>query len=476
MEKKIAKNYLYNAAYQILTLVIPLITTPYISRVLGVNNVGIYSYVATVASYFVIFSQVGLNLFGQRQVSYDKDNPQKLANTFKQLVCIRLITFFIGICVYVVLILNAQRYRCYYLIFLIQIIAGAIDITWFFQGLEDFRAVTIRNFIIKFTNTICIFIFVKTPNDLAKYIAVYCISELVSQSIMWVGVKKKLVYTKTTLNYMPLFFKGALVMFLPQAITTIYTLSDKLVLGLLSNETQVGLYSQSEKIVKLSLTVIGAMGTVMMPRIANIYANGKHEEVVHLLNKTRNFVFFAGLPMMFGLFGIANNFTAWFFGQGYEPVSYLMVVMSPIIILIGLSDLYGMQFLVPTGHMKEYTISAAVGAAINVVLNVALTKQLGAAGVSIATVVSELFVAVSMWYFSRPYIKLSSAFPKLYLLGALIMGVVVKLIDSIAPGGVLWTIIEILIGVGIYMLVLYFGKDDFLLSAKNAVLRKFKKS
>lgn len=474
MDSKITKNYLYNAAYQVLTLIIPLITTPYISRVLGVYNVGVYSYVFTVASYFVVFSQVGLNVFGQRQVSYDKDNPYKLSNTFKQLVLIRFATFIIGICIYIMLILYTEKYQQYYIVFLVYIISGAIDITWFFQGLEDFKAVTIRNFIIKIINTACIFIFVKTEDDLIKYMVVYCFSELVSQLIMWVGVKKRIVHTTMIYSDITLFFKGAMTMFMPQAITTIYTLSDKLILGLLSTETQIGLYSQSEKIIKLSLTIVGAMGTVMMPRIANIFANGSHEEIVVLLNKTRKFLFFAGLPMIFGLFGIADNFTMWFFGKGFEPVSYLMVIISPIIILIGISDLYGMQYLIPTGHMKEYTLAAAFGAVSNVILNIVLTSSLGAVGVSIATVASEFIVAMAMWTFSRKYISLNKEFPKIYLFAAIVMGSTVKIIDIVTPVGALWTIFEIAVGFIIYSFILYMGKDEFLMKGKKVLLQSLR--
>ena len=185
----ILKNYFYNVIYQILVIIIPLITTPYISRVLGVENVGIYSYVSTVSTYFITISQLGLNLYSRRQISYIRGDRKNTSNTFMQLMLIRFTAFGIGMILYLLLILKNRRYTVYYQIFIMYILAGAIDITWFFQAFEEFKIITLRNCFIKIINVISIFIFVRAQNDLWKYMIIFCLGELVSQAVMWTGIK-----------------------------------------------------------------------------------------------------------------------------------------------------------------------------------------------------------------------------------------------------------------------------------------------
>ncbi len=469
MGKSVAKNYAYNLAYQILILIVPLITTPYISRVLGVRQVGINSYVNTVVTYFSTFSQLGLNLYGRREIAYVRNDREKATGLFWQLVCIRGVNFTIGMLCYGVLIFSANRYTLYYSIYIIYFIANAVDITWFFQAYEEFRIITIRNFIIKMVNMLGIFVFVHSENDLWVYILMLSISEFVSQAVMWLGIREKIDFQIPSLYGMGALFKGSFIMFLPQVITTIYTLLDKLILGLLSNEVQVGLYSQSEKIIKLTMAVITSMGTVAMPRIANDFANGKMEMVAERLSKNRRFVFCLAVPMISGLFGIAENFTSWFFGSGYEEVSHLMVIISPIILLIALSDLYGMQYLVPTGHMREYTISTVAGAAVNVVLNILLVKKYAAAGVSVATVVSEFAVTSLMWVYSRRYVHLKSDNIYKYVAAGIMMGGIVKMIDRYNPESLVWTFGEVAIGIIIYSVLLLAARDRMMIEILNKV-------
>lgn len=465
----ILKNYFYNVIYQILVIIIPLITTPYISRVLGVENVGIYSYVSAVSAYFVTFSQLGLNLYGRRQISYIRADMKKTSNTFKQLMLIRFIAFGIGLLCYFLLLLKDGRYTSYYQIFILYIMAGAVDITWFFQAFEEFKIITVRNCFIKIINVAGIFLFVRTRNDLWRYMVIFCAGEFVSQAAMWTGIKKKIEFKGFEKDGIWDHIKGSAVMFLPQIITTVYTLADKLILGILSTETQVGLYSQSEKIVKLSLALIGSMGTAAMPQIANCFANGEELQIRETLSKNLRLVYFLAFPMIFGLFGIADSFTICFFGPGYEAVSYLMVMISPIILFIGLSDLYGMQYLVPTGHMREYTAAAAAGAAVNVILNLVLAGTYAALGVSIATVVSELAVAFIMRHYSRKYITLQSENLLRYPIIAAFVGIIVKIIDTKNHANIFMTAVEILTGILIYIAVLWVFHDEILMEFINMI-------
>lgn len=464
MAKSVTRNYLYHVTYQLLVIVLPLITTPYISRVLGVQQIGIFSYVNTVVTYFIMIPQFGLNLYGRRQIAYVRDDREKTTNLFWQLMCIRLINFSFALLLYGVMIGLTKRYVLYYGIFTISIIANALDITWFYQAFEEFGIITVRNFLIKILNMVGIFIFVHSADSLWKYMLIMALGEMIAQTAMWFGLKRKVLFRRPTLRGAGKHVKGALVMFLPQIITTIYTLTDKLMLGLWSTETEVGLYSQSEKIIRLTLAIIGSMGAVAMPRISNDFANGRIANIVERLSRNRTFVFFLGAPLMWGIWGISAKFVPWFFGKGYDAVSYLMVIISPIIILIALSDLYGTQYLIPTGQMREYTISTVGGATINVILNYLLIRKYAAVGVSIATVVSEFTVTAFMWGFARKHIQLKKAAVWRYWIVAIIMGLAVKAVDIYNPDSPFWTFGEILLGTVIYGGILLVLKDNMAMS------------
>lgn len=470
MAKSVARNYFYNVAYQLMSIILPLITTPYISRVLGVQQIGIYSYVSTVVAYFILIPQFGLNLYGRKQIASVRDDKEKTSIFFFQIVCIKLVSFSFALFLYGLMIRLTKRYVLYYEIFAISIIANALDITWFYQAFEEFGIITIRNFLVRVLNTVCVFIFVRSADSLWKYMLVMVVGDMIAQTMMWFGLKRK-VFFKPTLKGVNKHVKGAFIMFLPQIITTIYTLVDKLMLGIWSTETQVGLYSQSERIIKLTLVVISSMGAVAMPRISNDFANGRIENISTRLSKNRAFVFFLSAPLVCGICGISDKFVPWFFGKGYEGVSFLMVIISPIIFLIALSDLYGMQYLIPTGRMKEYTISTVLGAATNVFLNYLLIRKYAAVGVSIATVVSELVVTIVMWLFARKYIQIRKSAVWKYWIVAMIMGVIVKAVDMHNPGSPFWTFGEIILGVAIYGGILFVLKDNMVMTLLGKIWR-----
>lgn len=472
----ITRNYIYHLLYQFVALLIPLITTPHIAKTLGVENVGIYSYVTTIVQYFVIFSQIGLNLYGKREISYVRNERDRLTCVFWQLFFLRFLLFLLGAGLYILLILNANEYKKYYTIMLLVLISGLLDITWLYQGMEKFKKVSVLNIIIRILHTFFILAMIKNKEDLEKYFLVYGISELLLQSCLWFGLRKiiagiplcKVVCVKEMVKHL----KGSAVTFMPQIFITIYTMLDKLVLGTFSTPKQVGLYTESEKIVKLSLAVITSVGIVVMPRVANYYTDGKKdEEVLSLLRNTKRLVWFMAFPMIGGLIGISGHFVSWFLGPGYEMVEILVVIISPIILFIGLSDLYGMQYLIPYDHMKEYILSTAVGSIANVFFNILMVRKLGAIGVSIATVISEFIVTLMMYRYAKRYINIRSESCWKYIFSAFIMMLVVKCVDCWSPIGIIYTVSEIIIGIAIYFLILLLLRDVFLYST----LKKFKR-
>ncbi|MGI5895430.1 MAG: flippase [Oscillospiraceae bacterium] len=473
MPKSIVKNYIYNVSYQILLILIPLITTPYVSRVLGSDNVGIFNYTQSVVNYFILFGCIGLNMYGQREIAYCQNNPQKRSRVFWELVLLRLITVSLSLLVYYFGIAAHSPYQEYYLIFLVEIVAAVFDISWFFQGLENFKMVAIRNFIIKLSGVALIFLFVKTKEQLDIYIWCYAATVFLGNLSLWIGLPKLLVKGGFSFSEMLRHLWPALGMFVPQIAISVYTQLDKTMLGLLSTNSQVGYYSQAEKMSKLTLAIVTSLGGVMLSRIANTYEEKNKEKIQSYLANSFRFTFFLAIPIMFGIIGISNDFVPWFFGEGWDEVSVLMNWISPIVVLIGLSSLISKQYLIPTKKVKYYTASVVVGACINVCFNFLLIPSLGAKGASFATLLAEGGVTALQLWFVRREISLSvfRYSVKNFICGGVMLAAIWG-VSILLPSTIWATFIEITVGVVVYIGLLLLLRDPFVFSiAKKAALK-----
>lgn len=470
----LTKNYIYNLSYQLLVLVIPLITMPYISRVLGDYNVGVFNFIQAVVGYFVLFGCVGLNLYGQREIAACGDDIVKRSRVFWELQGIRTVTVGVAFLIYTLCVkFMVKEISLYYYLFSIEILASILDISWFFQGIEQFRVQTLRNFAVKATGVACIFLFVKTKEDLAVYIGCYAATVFFGNLLLWFCLRGDLIRVQPS-ELKPLrHIKPVLIVFLPQIATSIYAQLDKTMIKFLSDFNEVAYYSQAEKIVKLVLTVVTAMGLVMLSRIAVSHSNNDEEKVTKYINNSFRYLFFLMWPCMFGCMAIAYKFVPWYFGAGYERVAPCMVVLCPIIVMIGLSNTLGTQYLLPTNQMKFYTISVISGAVVNAVFNLVLIKPLGCIGASIATVLAELAVTAVQFWFLRDTFK-----PTVLLQGwksfvaAVVMGAAVWFISLVTEVGFVYTLVQIGVGVIVYIAVLLLLKDDFFLTMVRRVLRR----
>lgn len=475
-KKSITENYLYNLAYQLLAIIAPLVTTPYVSRVLGVANIGIYEYTVSITNYFILFGCLGLNIYGQREIAYHQDDMEYRSKIFWELFTLRTIMIFISIISFLISVVVFSKYSIYYMILIINIFSSIFDSSWLFQGMENFKVTVTRNFISKLLGILLIFVLVRSEADLWLYFMCQSLPLLLGNMSMWVRVSKlvgrPLISFTNSLRHL----KPALEMFVPQIAISIYTLLDKSMLGLLTdNIAEVGYYGQAEKIIKLTLTIVTSMGIVMLPRIASHFANNDSKEIKYHINRSLKLVYFLAFPMIFGLIGISRGFVPWFFGEGYAKVAPLMNIISPIILLIGLSNVIGVQYLLPTKHQKEFTLSVIYGSAVNFILNLVLIIKFQAYGTSIATVCAELVVTVTQFYFVRREISFLESFKNgiRYFFAGIVMFTVVVLLGKVSHISVSSTLVQIVVGGGIYLGILFLIRDKFV---SNIILVIFNKS
>lgn len=473
MKKSIAKNYIYNLIYQMLTIVLPLITTPYLSRVLGAENIGIYGYTLSIVTYFVLFGTLGIAMYGQREIAYVQNDKTKQSKTFWEIVITRFITLTIASVTFYITFCIRGQYTTYYTILLLELLANALDISWYYQGIEDFGKTVIRNLVVKVLSLVCIFVFVKTQADLWKYMLIYVLANALGNATMWLYLPKMLQKISLKTLEFKKHIKPVLSLFVPQIATQIYVVLDKTMIGNITNNmSDVGFYEQAQKIVKTAMLVVTALGTVMNSRIANAFAENKKEDVKKYLMQAFNIVWMLGIPITLGIMAVSSNLVPWFYGEGYEPVIQLLIATSPILLAIGLNNVTGIQYLIQTKQQKNYTISVTIGAIVNVIFNFILINLIGTVGAAISSVLAEFTILGVHFIYMRKDIKILDVL-KLsikYLISGLIMYVIVLNISKLISPSILNTFILIAIGAIIYFVILLILKDKFLNDIINQVV------
>lgn len=477
-KKSVKINYFYNLIYNLLTLLLPLLTTPYLSRVLRVENIGIYGFTNSIVTYFVLFGCLGTTLYGQREIAYVQDDKEKQSKVFYEIFFVKLISMFISILLYGFSFCLDGTLSLYYQILLIYLVANVFDISWYLQGIEEFDKTVIRNLIVKVLSIILIFVLVKKPDDLWIYFTIFAGSELLGNITMWIYVPKYLNKPNFKKLNLKKHLKPILMLFIPQIAIKVYTVLDKTMIGVISgNMNDVGFYEQGQNIVRALIVIITAYGTVMASRIAYTYKNSDKKETIKYLKSSFRFSWLLGIPLMLGTIAVADKLVPWFFGDGYDPVSNIIKFTSPLIIAIGLNNVLGMQYLVPIGRQKDFTTAVVIGALSNFVLNNILIRLFGTIGAVIASVLAETIILIYELYVTRKEFNWLMIFNGVfkYLIAGIIMFIVIYNIELHLGVSLLNTFIVFINGVITYFIMLLLLRDSYILDNLNILLKKVKR-
>lgn len=465
----IKKNYFYNLAYQILVIISPLITTPYLSRVLQPEGIGIYSFTNSIVSYFILFATMGLSIYGQREISYVQNDKIKRSKIFWEIKILTIINVFICLLIYLILtvLYVDNQYLLIYLIWGISIFNVAVDVTWFFQGLEEFKKIVTRNFFIKILDIMYIFIFVKDKDDLIIYILGIVIFQVLGNAILWISLPKYIVIPKVK-NIKPLRnIKEIISLFIPALAIQLYLVLDKIMLGCFSDSfIENGYYEQAMKISKLVLTIVISLGTVMVPRIGFLFGQKQYEKVIEYMYKSYKFVCFLGIPLCVGLISISDNLVPWFFGIDYMKVSDILKISSVLIIFIGISNVTGLQYLIPTKRQRIFTYTVILGAIINIISNIIFIPKFYAMGAAISSAIAEGTIMVVQLIAIRREIKFKMIIKNAinYIVASFIMGLVLYIEGIYIVSSMINTFIMILSGIFVYAILLVLLKDKFFIN------------
>jgi O-antigen/teichoic acid export membrane protein len=450
------KNFIYNMIYHIFTLIIPLITAPYLSRVVGAKGVGIYSYTYSIVYYFMLLTLLGLNNYGNRSIAKVRDDKEKLSKTFWSIYLFQLIMGITMLLLYIgyILVFDNQ-YKLYASIEVLFIISAMLDINWFFFGMEEFKKTITRNTFVKVGNVILIFLLVTSQNDLWKYTLIMAGMTCLSQILLWSFLRKKISFVKINLNDIKKHIKPNLVLFIPVIAISLYKIMDKIMLGGLSNVTEVGYYENAEKIIGIPMTLITALGTVMLPRISNILSKGENKKVEEYISKSVKFIMFMSFAMCCGLIAIGYNFAPFFFGKEFQKTGTLIMMLAATLPFLSFANVLRTQYLIPKEKDKIYIVSVSLGAITNLIMNLVFIPKLASIGACIGTITAEFAVMFYQAMAIRKELPIKEYAIKSipYLIKALIMLAIIYPLNCIHMSNILRLIIQVGVGCLVYGLL-----------------------
>lgn len=405
---KTKTNFIYNSAYQIFSIIVPIILAPYLSRSLGVDSVGVYSYTYSIAYYFVLFAMLGVNNYGSRTIAKCKNDKIKMSQKFCEIYLIQACLGVLALVIYGVLCGVVPEYREVFLIQGLLVASSIFDVNWFFYGLEEFKVTAVRSLIVRVVNFVLILLFVKTSSDLWIYTLIMAATTLINQLVLWPFVLKRVYFSMPDIKKIKRHLKPLCILFIPVIAVSLYKIMDKIMLGALSNMDEVGLYEYAEKINSIPLVVIAALGTVMLPRISSI----AHDDsaVKNYFFKASKFVLFLTVPLFFVFLLAAPTIVPLYLGEGFAGTAVLTILLSFSLPFVSFANVARTQYLIPMEKDKIYVFSVLIGAILNLVVNFLLIPFVGAMGACIGTLVSEISVMAFQTAFVSKYVKISKIF------------------------------------------------------------------
>lgn len=392
----VKKNFAYSSVLTISSYIFPLIVFPYVSRVLGVANIGLCNFVDSIISYFCMFSMMGLSISGIREIASAKSDSHELSKAFSSLVTISAITTAIAAILLLVSIQIVPKFqensRLMY-IGLMKLVFNFFLIEWFYKGMEDFKFITIRSLIIKVVYVVSVFVFVRQQEDYWVYYLLTVLVVVVNSIVNLAYSRRLVTFSFKNLDFRP-YLSGFFVMGVYLLVTSLYTTFNTTYLGMVTNDVEVGYYTTAHKLYMIIIALYTAFTGVMMPRMSSLLSEGKIEEFKRYVNKSVEVLFSAAIPIIIVACVFSREIIRVLSGEGYEGAIVPMQLMMPLILIIGYEQVLVVQTLMPLKKDKIIFRNSVAGAVVGVALNILIVKQMAAIGSSIVWIVCEMVVLV----------------------------------------------------------------------------------
>lgn len=478
-QKSLKLNFIMNAILTMSSFLFPLITFPYVSRILLPIGTGKVSFANSVVTYFVMISQLGIPTYGIRACAIVRNDEEKLKKTVYELFLINVVMSILAYIVFFAALIYVPRLRADRTLFLITgtlIFFNTIGVEWLYKALEQYTYITVRSIIFKFIALIAMFVLVHDVNDYVIYGGISIFAASASNVFNFIRLRKIIGKKKVSQLNFKQHFKPVFTFFIISCATTIYTNLDNVMLGFMKDDVEVGYYNAATKIKNILVSIVTSLGTVLMPRASYYLQNGMEDEFYKLSKKAIKFVFLAATSMMIYFMLFAREGVLFLSGEAFEGAILPMMIIMPTLFFIGLTNIMGIQMLVPMGREDAVMISTFVGAIVDLILNAIAIPILGASGAAIGTLVAEFVVLivqliylrkdVAFLYTGQSYLKLLIA-----LIAAFIAGCAVKLLIS---GIFIKLVISAILFFGVYALILYILKEEIVTENLNKGLQMIK--
>lgn len=401
----IKKNYLFNFSLTLVNFIFPFLSFPYVSRVIGPSGIGKVQFVISLAQYFALFAALGIPIYGSREIAKSRSDERLMHRTFSELTIIYFITSMALSVVFLVMVLSVKFFHAdatlyYYALLIVALGFSTLD--WFYSGIEDFKTIAIRSFLTKLLSLGLLYLFVKEKTDILAYLLVSVFAILGNSVFNFITIWGKVKLVLINLNFKR-HFKSLAYIFSTTLAASMYTLLDTVLLGFLANDVSVGFYTAGVKVAKISLPIVTSLAGVFMPKISQTVHEKRMGEFYEIIKKSFGFIMLVAVPITFGLFLMAREFTVLFSGKQFLGSVIIMQILSPLPVVIGLGMLFGIQILIATGKDREMFISICVGMVVSLILNFSLVPFFQEIGAAVANLASEILVTLTYIYFTRKY-------------------------------------------------------------------------
>ena len=478
MAQSVKVNYILNLINTGTQMLFPLITFPYVCRVIEADGIGQINFFQSIISYISLFTCLGIPMYAIREIARDRSDVVQMNRTAMEILLLHSMLTLVGYAIVAILCLTVPQIQVNIPLFLIlslTIFFTAIGCEWFYQGIEDFKYITIRGLFIKTVSVVLLFIFVKSKTDLLYY-GCYTVFGVLGGNIFNFFRLRKYIHRENIIFselHIKRHVKPVLKVFSFSVVTSIYLQLNTVLLGFLKNALAVGYFAAATKVMQMLLTMSACLGSVMMPRASHLIAENKEEEFNRLIQKSYDFTLAIALPMTIGLIFCAPSLITALCGVKFEHSILPSQIIAPIILMVAISNVFGIQVLFPKGKINIVTLCCGIGAVADLILNLCLIPFFSYIGTSIAYLGAEVATTVSMYFIGRKYIPII-CFKKshlTYALGCIVMAFALYGISLLQLPTLTILLLQGCCGVLAYFIILCICKDEMLVQILSKIKR-----
>jgi Membrane protein involved in the export of O-antigen and teichoic acid len=459
------KNILFNSTLTVSNYIFPLITFPYISRVLGVTNVGVCNFVDGIINYFVLFSMMGINFIGIREISKNKNDKRLLEKSFANLFFLNTIftlIMLIGLLFAVSMVAKLQEYKNLMYIGAVKLLFNLFLVEWFYKGIEEFKYITVRSIVVRVFYVASVFFFVHKKDDyMTYYILTTCVI-MFNAFFNWSYLRQHIGFRFKDIS-LNLYWKSFLVLGVYAILTSVYTSFNVVFLGFATNDTEVGFYTTATKIYSILFSLFTAFSGVLFPHMSALVAKGDFAEVKRIVSVSYSVLFLTTIPIIIYSVIFAPAIILIIAGNGYEGAVVPMRIIMPLMLVIGIEQILIMQLLMPLGKDKPVFINSMIGFIVGITLNIVLVPVYKSVGSSLVWLFSECIVLFSANFFVQKYLRLS--FPMKEFFSILIYFLPLVIICLVTPlfcSTIVSLIVAVLVGlVYVFVTQVYGPKNEY---------------